>query len=1046
MAAKGHNEFWREAAENESQLFEWGRYKTVKEAAPYVPVDAWPLAVSRQVGLWTLVAVWIICGGAMAGRCAAGEPVEAFLQALRDRGWYEEAGAYLDQCRTSPIVSDEVKQAIAYHRAAIDLEWAEQTADAALRETRLEKAAAELGQFIKSAKSGDLVAAARTQLARVSVRRGRALVSQAERSEPKRQPLLEQARGRFDRGRQLLEASEKYYVETLKQFPKILDPRTEAVRIERRQKIRSELVSTRLLIGTAIREKGKSYPRASEPFKAQLTDAAKHFEQLYEKYRRWLGGLYGHLWQGRCYQDLGELDKAIGCYDDLLSQPVEEPAVRRLATKAGWFQAECLLEQGKFDRVIQQGTAWLDKVRGAEAREPDALALKYQIAMAHYRKEDAAKEASAEGRKHLREAQRLAREVSRSAGEFQEPARQLLLTLGAATRRGEPESFADALAVANEAFEVMGSAKMGLQLAARNNPEATPQLQDQYDESRRRALESFQLALRLVDDKTPLDQVNQARAAFGFLCWQEGRYYDAAVLGESLARRFPDQSAARQAALIALASYQKLLAEANPAAGQFAATRMESLADFVVEHWPDGREANEAMRILIGLAVRSGDMQRARQQITRLPPERRAASERKVGQAFWAEYLRGGRLDAAAQPAREVRDKLRGEARQLLESGLARLPPDAPVDAAVVMAVLSLAQLYLDEGESSRAAEILEDKRFGPLTLLSANEPAASAEQVARETCKAALRAYVSVDPPAYEKIERVMRLLEQRPGRAAGGTSGATIDAVYLGLARQLERRLEQLRLEGKTNARQQLVQAFAALLDRVARRDKAATWSTGHWLADAYFSLASHGQAAGKGSTRVEIFLQKAAAAYQAILAAADKDGSFAPSQAAVLEVMVRRAECLRELDRYREALDLLAATLQENQNLLEAQKVAAYTYQQRGERQDARWYVRAWKGGRADKQTGENRIWGWAKLAKIAMRHKQYRDVFFEARYNVALCRFRYALSHEPAAREADLRRAADDVRFTAQLFPSLGGQRWRGKYDRLRKDIQAELGKL
>jgi hypothetical protein len=37
------------------------------------------------------------------------------------------------------------------------------------------------------------------------------------------------------------------------------------------------------------------------------------------------------------------------------------------------------------------------------------------------------------------------------------------------------------------------------------------------------------------------------------------------------------------------------------------------------------------------------------------------------------------------------------------------------------------------------------------------------------------------------------------------------------------------------------------------------------------------------------------------------------------------------------------------------------------------------------------------------------------------------------------------AWNEIRSTAQLYPDLGGEAWRGRYDRLLKRIQRDLGK-
>ena len=58
-------------------------------------------------------------------------------------------------------------------------------------------------------------------------------------------------------------------------------------------------------------------------------------------------------------------------------------------------------------------------------------------------------------------------------------------------------------------------------------------------------------AVSLSDNKTPIDDLNSARWYLCYLLFDSGQYYDAAALGEFLARRYPDSLPARRAALIA---------------------------------------------------------------------------------------------------------------------------------------------------------------------------------------------------------------------------------------------------------------------------------------------------------------------------------------------------------------------------------------------------------------------------------------------------------------------------------------------------------------
>src|SRR6185295_12577328 len=61
--------------------------------------------------------------------------------------------------------------------------------------------------------------------------------------------------------------------------------------------------------------------RGSPEAKAGFKSSAAAFAKLYENYRTRGAGLYAHFWEARCYQELGDLRAALGCYMELIELP-----------------------------------------------------------------------------------------------------------------------------------------------------------------------------------------------------------------------------------------------------------------------------------------------------------------------------------------------------------------------------------------------------------------------------------------------------------------------------------------------------------------------------------------------------------------------------------------------------------------------------------------------------------------------------------------------------------------------------------------------------
>ena len=160
--------------------------------------------------------------------------------------------------------------------------------------------------------------------------------------------------------------------------------------------------------------------------------------------------------------------------------------------------------------------------------------------------------------------------------------------------------------------------------------------------------------------------------------------------------------------------------------------------------------------------------------------------------------------------------------------------------------------------------------------------------------------------------------------------------------------------------------------------------------------------------------------------------------PSPTANLAIAKQLGECYRELGEYQKALDAFSEVLAEQESQLTVQQAAARTYQRWGEAGGGvKKLERAIYGGYQVRATGKNRIWGWLKLALVAERASRsdpkYADVFFEARLEAARARYLIGTKTEGADREKNFATAKQSIRSMLQLYPELGGERWRGEFE-------------
>jgi tetratricopeptide (TPR) repeat protein len=205
-------------------------------------------------------------------------------------------------------------------------------------------------------------------------------------------------------------------------------------------------------------------------------------------------------------------------------------------------------------------------------------------------------------------------------------------------------------------------------------------------------------------------------------------------------------------------------------------------------------------------------------------------------------------------------------------------------------------------------------------------------------------------------------------------------------------------------------------------------------------------------KSTPQAKGYLVKATETYEKVLEKSKTDkgnahGSSLPALAAT-GVRVKLAKAKKCLGEYAAARDLFEAVLKENPTFLPAQMEAARLYQEWGAAgsEDRDNYVRAMIGALPDKaKNGKNTIWGWGEIARVTANHAQFREQFYDARYNLALCRYSYAVAQDDAKKKTEqLKLAKKDIGLTAGLYPELGGEEKKKQYDNLLKSIQQALG--
>ncbi len=936
--------------------------------------------------------------------------------------------------------------------------------DLEVRFENLDQAQKLLQQFVDSQSSHPKAYAARSQLGNLIVERARIKVEQAKSGNTN--ALLKQARKSYDEAFEEFSKLEAAVSQELEQIPKVLDTkdRDQAALAKRRTQLRADNLQTELLAAAIREETADTVPEGSKEHTDYLTEAAALYDSIYKKYRSRLAGLYARMYQGRCNHRLGKTKDALGYYGELLDQPDQPQAFWTLKTKTLRMAMESWLSPGerKYVEAIKQASEWLTNAPRNTDRQRDMLAIRLSLARAYkMQADDFQARDSSDARTiavSLESAKKHATFVANEAGELQEEAQQLVVNLGGRQRddgETQPATFTEAQQAGKKALDAIGPAseavaklqskiqrakkgereKLESQLAAANAELVAAQST---------AMDSYRLAMQLADQDTPPSELNLVRYFVCYLYYLDKQYFEAALVGDFVARRYPQSAGARQCARISLACYMQILEMANEDDRQFEIEQLVTLTNQITESWPDGPEALEALTTLVPVMVNANEIEHA-DSMTRKIPETapgRGQAELTTGQASWGKHLQLqqeiARLEREGVPEDVDLEAKRGESEQLAENaiellsaGYDRIPDEPTVDTFNATALLSLAQAFVASAEYSKAVKVLEHDTSGAITLVEANHDAVANPVFVEEAYRTALQAYVGSmtdqGAGAMEKAKRAMAALQQSVGTDDAGKQRML--GVYVNLAQNVEAQMKS----ASATERQAMSEVFEAFLQELS--GGSSDVGVLNWVAETFASLgAGFDDDPDALNQQAAKYYERSIAAFENLLSLSSLDPQLAT------QIKVRLASVKTQKRDFQDALDNFKEVLAKTPTAVNVQVEAARLLQ-RWAGSDPAKYAQAISGIPSG---GKGILWGWGKIANVTLPHKQFRDTFYEARYEMAKCLVGLAASKKGAEKSKLLADAERSLTRTKQLYPSLGGETWTRQYDALLKTIQSARG--
>ena len=945
-----------------------------------------------------LAAAIIVCVG-LPTPARAQERYLDFIKALQDGGYADIAIEYAEQLRGRAGVPEEVRAATDYVIGKSLMIGAELLTDLGKRQEHLQEARKYLDKFIREQPQHSRIADAHLDLAQLLVERGRLALLHANNpnNQDRRLQFQQEARGFMDDARKSFTAARDQFLVEFKKFAAYI-PETDKREREAKDLARHNVMQAQLHLGMVLYEQAQAYDKASPDRRRTLEEAAAIFRKVHEEYRVWLAGQYARLWQGKCFEEMGDLTRAEGIYRELLEHEDRDRVLQALQRQTQYFLIIVLNQRGDYVLAVDMARKWLQEYSSFRRTET-GIGVLFEQAQAQLQQALARPEKNAERDRLLAQAMFGLDEVARFATIHRQPAIVLQQKYKglAGSKAGTVMSFERARALAEAARE------------AKKWPEAAT---------------NYSQALRLAKDDVDLDQLAYVRQALGFCSYQMKDFYQSAVLGEYVARRQSQATQASGAGSLAMAAYAAAYNEvqARGQAPDFEAARLMDLGDHMIRTWPDSKEASDARYTLHELHLSRGQYEEAAGVLESAPPTAPDYAKllTQAGETYWRGYVDGATRPPEDQDPAQLTDFLK-RARAALDKGVAEqfkgLKPEAAVPRELAQATLDLADAWLESGEPAEAVKqaqqirpkIIEQQELEPLKV---------------RVLVCLLRGQIMTNDLAGAQATR--RAIE------LAGSDLAYITRVYLDLGKRLQEEMERLRARGDTEALRRTRESYIRFLDELKNRQGGQSFVTLQWTGEAFLGLEMYREAAD----RFEEIIRQVGSDPEFL------DPSKSQDQAALQQVKLRLVTALRKQELFSQAWKLIKPLPKEsNQGDDPLHRPAVLNYDIIMERGLV---LQEW--GFQDATKLKTAIDHWALWAQKIEPMPQKPPQYFEIRLDLIRCmRQQGRKSTDSKERDKWLRQAEQQWLFMTKTNPQLGGPALKAQYDQVRKELEKDLGR-
>ena len=884
-----------------------------------------------------------------------------FVQGLRERGYYELAFDYLGTLRTSPETPADLRRMLDYEEGRTLIDAATHANDPDASKEKLDLARTRIEAFVKANPDLPETTQALVDLARLLYERGRTeddLAGEA-RAPAEKENRVAAARSYYASAREVYARSSEKLKAKLASYPVSIP--ADSPKWAEREAVRGSVMLAELQSSVVDYYEAQTFPAGSKERSEILEKCLASFEELYRRYRVQMAGLTARMWQAKCFEEQNKLGEAMGIYNELIDH--NHPALRALQRQVDYFRIIVMDKRKDYALAADECRRWMAAFP-KDRRSYEALGVQYELGKMILAQLPAL--SGGEKDRAIRAATEALADVVRVVSPFKPDALALL-------QKYRP----------NTAFNLADAAKLTYDEAMAQAEQAISLLD--YD----KAINLLKVAVRKADPVRDPVKANRARYMQAFCYYMTKRYYEAAVIDEFIARRYPSGEWSAKATEVALASLTDAYNAYTTGNRVADLDRLVALGKYTSETWPETEQGDFA-RVQVGL-VALGRGKYA-ESIAALDSVRPASSrwidaQAACGGAHWKQSIAlRDRGDARAADA-EV-----GLAVEKLKLALkSRKDANAPeTDPAVINDSCDLAMIDLETEKAPEALALLE-----PIARRLASNRAGVPASLSARVLSGILRGHIAIG-----KVDLAIEDMKTLETLGGAGTSAAQL---YFELGKLLEREIDALRKRGDKRGLERTEAAYRKFLGALVASNSGQSFQSLQWAGENLLKL-------GAAKEAKDVFAK--------ILDFYGKDEAFGKDPRAgekLLRVKIKQVAALRSSGDLSEAETLLNEIIADNKRLLEPQMEKGYLADAKAEAKSGTW--------------AESNAY-WTGMAKKLAAMKPRPVDYYEAWYHAA-----FALKMQG---KNDLARQTL-ASVTRLAPPDLGGPEMKAKYQDLAKQV-------